>query len=50
MADKKVIFVAFALEDERQRDLLKGQSLHTTLRQLDIGDGTVHINKNDDLA
>ncbi len=24
MADKKVIFVAFAIEDERQRDLLKG--------------------------
>ncbi len=29
MADKKIIFVAFAIEDERQRDLLKGQSLHT---------------------
>lgn len=29
MADKKVIFVAFAIEDERQRDLLKGQSLHS---------------------
>lgn len=29
MADKRVIFVAFAIEDERQRDLLKGQSLHT---------------------
>ena len=29
MADKKVIFVAFAIEDERQRDFLKGQSLHT---------------------
>lgn len=29
MADKKVIFVAFAIEDERQRDLLKGQSLNT---------------------
>ena len=29
MADKKVIFVAFAIEDERSRDLLKGQSLHT---------------------
>lgn len=29
MADKKVIFVAFAIEDETQRDLLKGQSLHT---------------------
>lgn len=29
MADKKVIFVAFAIEDERQRDFLKGQSLLT---------------------
>lgn len=29
VADKKVIFVAFAIEDERQRDLLKGQSLNT---------------------
>lgn len=28
MADKKVIFVAFAIEDERQRDFLKGQTLH----------------------
>ncbi|WP_163512219.1 TIR domain-containing protein [Fodinicola acaciae] len=28
MSDKKVIFVAFAIEDERQRDFLKGQSLH----------------------
>lgn len=28
MADKKVVFVAFAIEDERQGDLLKGQSLH----------------------
>ncbi|WP_280492903.1 TIR domain-containing protein [Nocardia asiatica] len=27
MADKKIIFVAFAIEDERQRDFLKGQSL-----------------------
>jgi hypothetical protein len=25
----KVIFVAFAIEDQRQRDLLKGQSLNT---------------------
>ncbi|SDN58249.1 TIR domain-containing protein [Actinomyces ruminicola] len=24
----KTIFIAFAIEDERQRDLLKGQSLH----------------------
>jgi hypothetical protein len=28
MADKKVIFIAFAIEDETQRDFLKGQSLH----------------------
>lgn len=27
VADKKVVFVAFAIEDERQRDFLKGQSL-----------------------
>ncbi|MCZ8354110.1 MAG: TIR domain-containing protein [Cyclobacteriaceae bacterium] len=30
MADKKIIFVAFAIEDERQRDFLKGQSLLTS--------------------
>ncbi|WP_404373734.1 TIR domain-containing protein [Sphingomonas sp. MMS24-J45] len=29
MADTKVIFVAFAIEDEKQRNLLKGQALHT---------------------
>lgn len=29
MADRKVIFVAFAIEDVQARDLLKGQSLHT---------------------
>lgn len=29
MADKKVVFVAFAIEDEKQRDFLRGQSLHT---------------------
>lgn len=29
MADKKTIFVAFAIEDERIRDLIKGQSLKT---------------------
>lgn len=29
MADKKVIFIAFAIEDERIRDLIKGQSLNT---------------------
>ena len=30
MSDKKVVFVAFAIEDVRQRDFLKGQSLLTT--------------------
>ncbi|MEY2335467.1 TIR domain-containing protein [Acidithiobacillus ferrianus] len=29
MADKKVVFVAFAIEDERIRDMIKGQSLLT---------------------
>lgn len=29
MADKKVVFIAFAIEDEGQRGLLKGQSLNT---------------------
>lgn len=29
MGNKKVIFIAFAIEDENQRDLLKGQSLNT---------------------
>jgi predicted metal-dependent hydrolase len=29
MADKKVIFIAFAIEDVKQRDFLTGQSLHT---------------------
>jgi hypothetical protein len=28
MADTKTVFIAFAIEDERQRDFLKGQSLH----------------------
>jgi hypothetical protein len=28
MADTKVIFIAFAIEDKTQRDFLKGQSLH----------------------
>ncbi|TXM95329.1 TIR domain-containing protein [Methylobacterium sp. WL116] len=28
MTSKKIVFVAFAMEDERQRDFLKGQSLH----------------------
>ncbi|MFJ3958888.1 TIR domain-containing protein [Arthrobacter sp. NPDC090010] len=27
MAEKKTVFVAFAIEDERQRDFLKGQAL-----------------------
>jgi len=29
VAAKKVVFVAFAIDDERQRDFLKGQSLNT---------------------
>ena len=29
MAGKKTVFVAFAIEDERSRDFLKGQSLNT---------------------
>lgn len=29
MVDKKVVFIAFAIEDEGQRNLLKGQSLNT---------------------
>lgn len=29
MADKKVVFIAFAMEDKTQRDFLKGQSLNT---------------------
>ena len=28
MADTKVVFIAFAIEDETQRNFLKGQSLH----------------------
>ncbi len=28
MSDKKIIFIAFAIEDEKQRDLFTGQSLH----------------------
>lgn len=30
MSVNKVVFVAFAIEDERQRDFLKGQSLSTS--------------------
>ncbi|WP_376690257.1 TIR domain-containing protein [Wenzhouxiangella sp. EGI_FJ10409] len=29
MSEKKVVFIAFAIDDERQRDFLKGQSLNT---------------------
>jgi len=29
MADKKIVFIAFAIEDETQRDLLVGQALNT---------------------
>ncbi len=29
MVTKKTVFIAFAIEDERQRNLLKGQSLNT---------------------
>jgi hypothetical protein len=29
MAEKKVVFVAFAIEDESIRSMIKGQSLHT---------------------
>lgn len=29
MTEKKIVFVAFAIEDERARDFLKGQSLNT---------------------
>ena len=29
MADKKIVFIAFAIDDESMRDLLKGQSLLT---------------------
>lgn len=29
MTDKKTVFIAFAMEDETARDLLKGQSLNT---------------------
>jgi|SRR5580693_483824 hypothetical protein len=38
MADKKVIFIAFAIEDERQRDFLKGQSLltHSPFEYIDM--------------
>lgn len=28
MGNKKVVFIAFAIEDETQRNFLKGQSLH----------------------
>jgi hypothetical protein len=28
VAEKKIVFIAFAIEDQTQRDFLKGQSLH----------------------
>lgn len=38
MAAKKTIFIAFAIEDERQRDFLKGQSLltHSPFEYIDM--------------
>jgi hypothetical protein len=38
MADKKVVFVAFAIEDESIRNMVKGQSLNTKspLEYIDI--------------
>lgn len=38
MAEKKRVFVAFAIEDECQRDLLKGQSLNpkSTFEYVDL--------------
>lgn len=38
MADKKVIFVAFAIEDERQRDFLKGHTMlaHCPFEYIDM--------------
>ncbi|SCW80244.1 TIR domain-containing protein [Mucilaginibacter sp. NFR10] len=38
MADKKIIFIAFAIEDERQRDFLKGQSTlgHSPFEYIDL--------------
>lgn len=29
MADRKIVFIAFAMEDKSARDLIKGQSLNT---------------------
>jgi len=31
MADKKIVFIAFAIEDKTQRDFLVGQSLNTKI-------------------
>ena len=38
MDDKKIIFIAFAIEDERQRDFLKGQTKlgHCPLEYIDL--------------
>ena len=44
MATKKTIFVAFAIEDERQRDFLKGQSLNTNFHLNDYR-GLINENK-----
>jgi len=38
MSDKKIIFIAFPIEDERQRDFLKGQTLlnHCPYEYIDL--------------
>ncbi|ARS40737.1 hypothetical protein CA265_14155 [Sphingobacteriaceae bacterium GW460-11-11-14-LB5] len=38
MPDKKIVFIAFAIEDERLRDFLKGQSLldHCPFEYIDL--------------
>jgi len=38
MSEKKIIFVAFSIEDERQRDFLKGQTLlnHCLYEYIDL--------------
>lgn len=38
MSDKKIVFIAFAIEDERSRDFLKGQSLlgHCPFEYIDL--------------
>ena len=55
MADKKVIFVAFAIEDERQRDFLKPGSLPQSpmspleLVSPEIREGRLHLNDDEAL-